>query len=164
MDIHIEDISLLPSFLFIKCCLYVLKIIVTHDMAKCLFYFIREWIYIFNYAFMVQQKNIWFVCDIVSPWNIFCCNWNYCNETFACGNIANYHKTIVCYNMALCNETIYVATTHIATKYFMRQLSLLPQNNLHGNWAYYHETWFVGIGLVATRVYVWQQHPLPQNN
>jgi hypothetical protein len=42
MGIHIEDISLLPSFLFIKCCLYVLKIIVTHDMAKCLFYFIRE--------------------------------------------------------------------------------------------------------------------------
>jgi hypothetical protein len=37
MGIHIEDISLLSSFLFIKCCLYILKIIVTHDMDKCLF-------------------------------------------------------------------------------------------------------------------------------
>jgi 3-phenylpropionate/cinnamic acid dioxygenase small subunit len=31
----------------------VLKSIMTHGMAKCLFYLRMKWIYIFNYEFMV---------------------------------------------------------------------------------------------------------------
>jgi hypothetical protein len=30
--------------------------------------------------------------------------------------MARYHKTIVCYNKALCNEIIYVAIAHTAKK------------------------------------------------
>jgi hypothetical protein len=35
MSKPIEDISLLSSLLFIKCCLYALKSLVTHDMCRC---------------------------------------------------------------------------------------------------------------------------------
>jgi hypothetical protein len=94
----------------------------------------------------------------------FCSNWNYSNEIFACGKMANYHKTIVRCNMALCNEIIYVATTHNATKQFTGQLNLLTRNNLCCNWAYYHGILVVGIGLVVMKVYAWQQNPLPWNN
>jgi hypothetical protein len=133
----------------------VLKSIMTHGMAKYLFYVRRNgFIFLILHSWFSNQIFILFVI----PYHheiIFCCNWNYSNETFGCGKISNYHKTIVLCNMTFCNETIYVAITHTAMKQFTRQLSLLTQNNLCCNWAYYHRILFVGIGLVVMKVYAW---------
>jgi hypothetical protein len=74
--------------------------------------------------------------------------------------MTNYHKTIVRCNRALCNEIIYVTTTHTAMKQFTKEFRLLPQNSLCGNFAHYHVTLFIGIGLVATKVYNVHYHEI----
>jgi hypothetical protein len=45
--------SFVITIVFIKCCLYVLKITVTYDMTKCSFYFRMDEIYICNDAVMI---------------------------------------------------------------------------------------------------------------
>jgi hypothetical protein len=124
----------------------------TSEWNKFIYKIMHSWFSnkIFNLFAISYRHEIYFL------WQL-----NYSNKTFAQGNLVNYHKIIVCCNKALCNETIYVAITHTAMKQFTRQLSLLPRNNLHGNWAKYYKTLFIGIGLVARKVYLWQQHSLP---
>jgi hypothetical protein len=58
----------------------------------------------------------------------FCCNRNYCNETFAHGNIAHYQKIIV-----------------------QLQHGLVQQNNICGNYTYCHKIVYEALEPTATK-------------